>query len=99
MPSDGVSSQLRYLFRAIDEHGHVIDRYLSDRRDAAAALTFFERALAAAAVAPERVTNAKAKCYPPGLHAVLPADCTRPTSPVRSLPVLGGLLRVYERTT
>ena len=67
-----VRSRWRYLFRAIDEHGQVIDLYLSDRRDAASACAFFERALAAAAVAPDRVTSDKAKCYPPALRAVLP---------------------------
>ena len=30
-----------YVFRAIDEHGQIIDAYLSDHRDAASARAFF----------------------------------------------------------
>jgi transposase-like protein len=62
----------RYLFRAIDEHGQIIDVYLSDRRNAAAAQTFFEAALHASTVTPTQVTSDKATCYPPALRAVLP---------------------------
>ena len=40
-----IGGRWRYLFRAIDEQGQVIDVYLSDRRDAASARAFFERAL------------------------------------------------------
>jgi IS6 family transposase len=36
----------RYLFRAIDQFGQVIDVFLSRRRDAMAARSFFERAIA-----------------------------------------------------
>src|SRR3712207_407443 len=31
-----------YLYRAIDEHGQIVDVYLSERRDRAAAQAFFE---------------------------------------------------------
>src|SRR5918997_6423814 len=48
------------------------DVYLSDRRDAASARAFFERAMAATGVTPTRVTSDKAKCYPPALRALLP---------------------------
>lgn len=68
-----VGGRWQYLFRAIDEHGQVIDVYLSDRRNAASARAFLERVLGAAAAAPERVTSDKAKCYPPALRTVLPA--------------------------
>jgi transposase, IS6 family len=68
-----IGGRWRYLFRAIDEHGQVIDVYLSDRRDAASARAFFDRALAAAEGHPSRVTSDKAKCYPPALRAVFPA--------------------------
>jgi transposase, IS6 family len=63
-----------YIYRAIDEHGRVVDAYCSERRNAAAAQAFFERAVAVTEVAPERVTTDKAKCYPPALRAVLPDD-------------------------
>ncbi len=61
-----------YIYRAIDQHGQVIDAYFSQRRTAAAARTFFERAITETGVVPERVTTDKAKCYPPALRAVLP---------------------------
>jgi transposase, IS6 family len=62
----------RYLFRAIDDHGQIIDVYLSDRRNAAAAHTFFESAIQESGITPTRVTTDKAKCYPPALRTVLP---------------------------
>jgi transposase-like protein len=62
----------RYLFRAIDEHGQIVDVYLSDRRDTAAARRFFEGARNTSGRTPARVTTDKAKCYPPALRAVLP---------------------------
>src|SRR5256712_7565051 len=40
-----VGGTWRYLFRAIDQFGQVIDVFLSPRRDATAARRFFERAI------------------------------------------------------
>jgi transposase-like protein len=59
-------------YRAIDEHGQIIDVYLSDRRHAAAAQALFEAAMDASTVTPPRVTTDKATCYPPALRIVLP---------------------------
>ena len=67
-----IRKRWQYLFRAIDEHGQVVDVYLSDRRNAAAAQTFFEAAMDASAVTPTRITTDKAKCYPPALRTVVP---------------------------
>jgi transposase-like protein len=61
-----------YIYRAIDQEGQVVDAYFSERRNAAAAQAFFERAMAETEVTPERVTTDKARCYPPALRAVLP---------------------------
>jgi transposase, IS6 family len=61
-----------YIYRAIDEEGQVVDAYFSERRNAAAAQAFFERAILSTEVTPERVTSDKARCYPPALRAVLP---------------------------
>ena len=38
----------RYVYRAVDEYGQVIDAYVSPRRDSGAARRFFQRALACA---------------------------------------------------
>lgn len=61
-----------YIYRAIDQHGQVVDAYFSKRRNAAAAEAFFKRAIAATGSTPTRVTSDKAKCYPPALRTVLP---------------------------
>ncbi len=61
-----------YAYRAIDEHGQVIDVYVSETRDAAAATAFFAQAIARTDVRPHRVTTDKASAYPPALRAVVP---------------------------
>jgi len=61
-----------YAYRAIDEHGQVIDVYVSETRDAAAATAFFEQAIARTDVRPHCVTTDKAAAYPPALRAVVP---------------------------
>ena len=67
-----IGGRWRYVFRAIDEHGQVVDVYVSDHRDAASARAFFERAIDATDVTPTRVTSDKARCYPPAQRALLP---------------------------
>jgi transposase, IS6 family len=73
---DETSCRLRgrwaYCYRAIDRDGQVVDVYFSERRNAAAAQAFFERAMAETGVRPERVVTDKAACYPPALRALLP---------------------------
>jgi len=54
-----------YAYRAIDEHGQVIDVYLSETRDTAAATAFFAQAIARTDVRPRLVTTDKAAAYPP----------------------------------
>ncbi len=65
-----IGKRWHYLFRAIDEHGQIVDVYLSNRRDRAAAQVFFNGAMQISTVTPSRVTTDKAKCYPPALRAV-----------------------------
>ena len=62
-----------YCYQAIDHNGQVVDAYFSERRNAAAAQTFFERAIAGTGVMPERIVTDRARCYPPALRAVLPS--------------------------
>lgn len=61
-----------YVYRAIDGQGQVVDVYVSERRAAADAATFFGRVIAATGVAPDAVTTDGAAAYPPALVAVLP---------------------------
>src|SRR5215218_3802141 len=54
----------RYLFRAIDQFGQVIDVYLSHRRDAKAARRFLERAIGRTRISPVEVTTDRYRVYP-----------------------------------
>jgi transposase, IS6 family len=58
-----VAGRWTYLYRAIDQHGQVIDVLLSARRDLAAARRFFARALRAETV-PAEATTDWAPAYP-----------------------------------
>jgi IS6 family transposase len=57
-----VAGRRRYVDRAIDQFGQVIDAVVSARRDAKAARRFFERAIGATRVTP--VTTDQAPVYP-----------------------------------
>ena len=58
-----VAGQWVYLYRAIDQHGQVIDVLASPKRDLAATRRFFARALNAAR-RPTEVTTDRAPAYP-----------------------------------
>jgi transposase, IS6 family len=47
-----VAGQWRYVYRAIDQFGQVIDVFVSARRDAKAARRFFDQAINATKVTP-----------------------------------------------
>ena len=67
-----VLGRWRYLYRAVDQFGQVIDVLLSPNRDNKAAWRFLTRALAGA-TAPAEVTTDRAKAYPRVLDELLPA--------------------------
>ena len=52
-----VAGVWRYVYRAVDQHGQVIDVYVSARRDIAAARSFFSAALTAHGQPDEVVTD------------------------------------------
>src|SRR5205814_9611683 len=60
------------LYRAIDQHGQVIDVLLSAKRDLAAARRFFTRALRTGTV-PAEVTTDRAPVYPRVLDELVPS--------------------------
>jgi transposase-like protein len=68
-----VAGQWRYVYRAIDQLGQVIDVFVSPRRDAAAARRFFERAIGSTKVTPTEVITDKAAVYPKVLEEMVPA--------------------------
>jgi transposase-like protein len=73
-----VAGRWRYVYRAIDQFGQVIDVLVSTRRDASAACRFFERALGATKVTPVEVSTDQAPVYLAVLEELLPAawHCT-----------------------
>lgn len=66
-----VGGRWTYLYRAIDQHGQVIDAWLSRRRNLAAARAFFRRALALG-TAPIEVTTDRAPVYLRVLDELVP---------------------------
>jgi IS6 family transposase len=66
-----VAGQWTYLYRAIDQHGQVIDVLLSPRRDLASARRFFTRALRTGTV-PVEVTTDRAPVCPRVLDEMVP---------------------------
>ena len=73
-----VDGQWRYLYRALDQSGQVIDVSVSTRRNREAARRFFQRALAVAAE-PVEVTTDRAAVYP-RLVSWSPPPRTSPTA-------------------
>ena len=71
-----------YCYRAIDQDGQVVDVYFSERRNAAAARAFFERAIAETGVTPERVVTDKAAVLPARAAgaAARPPSTARPST-------------------
>jgi transposase-like protein len=67
-----VSGRWRYLYRAVDQHGQVVDVLVSGQRDLAAVRRFFTRALRAGVV-PVEVTTDRAPVYPRALDDLIPS--------------------------
>jgi transposase-like protein len=68
-----VNGMWRYVYRAIDQYGQVIDVLIATRRDAAAARRFFTRALRTLKVAPSEVVTDAAPVYPGVLNELIPS--------------------------
>ena len=62
-----------YLYRAVDEHGQVIDVLLRDKRDRASAEAFFRRALARTEVKPKAVITDHHRPYVKAVATVIPS--------------------------
>jgi transposase-like protein len=68
-----VAGHWRYVYRAIDQFGQVIDVLVSRQRDAKAARRFFQQAIGATKITPVEVTTDQAPVYPVVLEELLPA--------------------------
>jgi transposase-like protein len=67
-----VGGTWRYLFRAIDQSGQVIDVFLSPRRNREAARRLFVQAISRTRVSPTEVTTDRYRVYPRVLDELLP---------------------------
>jgi transposase, IS6 family len=68
-----VNGVWRFVYRAVDQRGQVIDVLVSIRRDADAARRFFGRALSTLKVTPSEVVTDAAPVYPRVLDELMPA--------------------------
>jgi transposase-like protein len=70
-----VNGVWRFVYRAVDQYGQVIDVLVSARRDAQAAYRFFWRALTTLKVAPHEVVTDATAVYPAVLDELDPSEC------------------------
>jgi putative transposase len=75
-----IRGQWRYLYRAIDRDGALVDVMLSEHRDLAAAKTFFRSAKAVTCVTPARVTTDGHDAYPRAIRTELGRQVRHRTS-------------------
>jgi transposase-like protein len=67
-----VNGMWRYVYRAIDQYGQVIDVLVAARRDAGTARRFFQRALRMLKIKPTEVVTDAAAVYPAVLDELVP---------------------------
>ena len=67
-----VAGKWTYVYRAVDQHGQVIDVLVSAKRDLAAARRFFGRALRIGTI-PAEVTTDRAAVYPRVIDELIPS--------------------------
>ena len=75
-----VAGRWRYVYRAVDQFGQVIDVLVSARRDARAARRFFKRAIGTTKVTPGEVVTDQALVYPGVLEELRRRRGIAPTS-------------------
>jgi hypothetical protein len=75
-----VAGQWQYLYRAIDRDGNLVDVYLSETRDMAAAKAFLRSARSVTQVEPEQVTTDGHTSYPKAIADELGTDVDHRTS-------------------
>ena len=77
-----INGELHYLWRAVDQHGVVLDILVQDRRNATAAKRFFKRLLAGLKYKPRRIVTDGLKSYRRGAAR----DPARGEAPNQPLP-------------
>jgi putative transposase len=66
-----VHGHWRYLYRAVDRNGALVDVKFSEHRDMAAAMAFFQFAKAVTDVVPDQVTTDGHDSYPRAIRTTL----------------------------
>jgi putative transposase len=79
-----IRGQLHYLWRAVDQHGVVLDILVQDRRNATAAKRFFKRLLAGLKFKPQRIITDGLRSYGAARREVLPWPWSRSSSSSRT---------------
>jgi putative transposase len=67
-----INGELHYLWRAVDQHGVVLDILVQDRRNASAAKRFFKRLLAGLRYKPRRLITDGLRSYGVAQREILP---------------------------
>ena len=67
--------QKRYLYRAVDQHGQVVDVLLRDKRDRASAEAFFRRTLDRTGITPHTIVSDHHQPYIKAVATTLPTAC------------------------
>ena len=67
-----INGKLHYLWRAVDQHGVVLDILVQDRRNATAAKRFFKRLLVGLKYQPKRIVTDGLRSYGAAQREVLP---------------------------
>ena len=71
-----IQGQRRYLWRAVDQDGDVIDILVQSRRDRRAATRFFRKLLKGQGREPRRLITDKLRSYAAAHRAVMPVSLT-----------------------
>jgi transposase-like protein len=87
-----VAGQWRYVYRAIDQFGQVIDVFVSARRDTMAAHRFFQRAIDTTKVTPVEVVTTEQRPIRWRSRSCCPQRGTEPSSTptIGSRPTMAG---------
>jgi putative transposase len=67
-----INGKQHYLWRAVDQDGEVVDVYLQNKRDGAAAKRFFKRLLRSNGEEPRKVVTDKLRSYPVAHREIIP---------------------------
>ena len=67
-----INGKQHYLWRAVDQDGEVVDVYLQNKRDGAAAKRFFRRLLRSHGAEPRKIVTDKLHSYPVAHREVMP---------------------------